>query len=258
MHPLTWSDIQALPAPPQGRRISYGSLPDQFGDLRLPPGHGPFPSAMLIHGGCWRASISLDHLAPFAAALTSHGIATWSIEYRRADSDGGGYPGTFDDVLAAFDRMACIPELDPDRVVIAGHSAGGHLALWAGAHRHTNIRGAVSICGIPDLRAAAATVCGGMIARLVPNPDDFPGASPMEMLPLRVAQTVITAERDDIVAPGWSQSYADAAEAAGDPVTRIPIREAGHFDLIAPGTDACGQVIKELYGILLLRGAVIQ
>src|SRR5580700_3968518 len=100
MKTLSFADVENLPPPPAARRIAYGSLPDQFGDLRVPKGRGPHPVVVLIHGGCWLESINLDHLGRLAAALTADGYATWSIEYRRADVEGGGWPGTFDDALA--------------------------------------------------------------------------------------------------------------------------------------------------------------
>src|SRR5579871_455905 len=125
---LSWSDLQKLPAPPQGRHIAYGPKPDQFGVLRLPSGGAARnPVVVLIHGGCWRESIDLEHIGHMAAALTAEGYVTWSLEYRRADTAGGGWPGTFDDVLAGLDHLDQIAQgapIDRARVVVVGHSAG--------------------------------------------------------------------------------------------------------------------------------------
>ncbi len=82
--------------------ISYGTSELQVSDLRLPAGKGPFPVAVVVHGGCWMASVDKRQgIAAFADALTARGFATWNIEYRRVGDAGGGFPGSFQDVAAA-------------------------------------------------------------------------------------------------------------------------------------------------------------
>jgi acetyl esterase/lipase len=241
---LQFSDVQKLPPPAPGRRIAYGKLPDQFGDLRLPPGPGPHPVAVLIHGGCWLESINLDNIAHLAAALAKDGYATWSIEYRRISEDSNGSPETFDDVLLGIDHLKSIASearLDLRRVALVGHSAGGHLALWAASQRRSVVRGVVSLSGVPDLRGAASTVCPGAIPRLVGR-EDYAKISPIEMLPLRVPQWIITAALDDIVPAKWGDQYAAAATKKGDRVQLVPVPNAGHFELIVPTTPAYSQV----------------
>jgi acetyl esterase/lipase len=242
---LQFSDVQKLPPVPPGRRIAYGALPDQFGELRIPKGPGPHPVVVFIHGGCWAESINMDHSAHFAAALTADGFATWSIEYRRADVEGGGWPGTFDDVLAGLDQLTTIADeagIDRKRVVIAGHSAGGQLALWAASKRRDSVRGVVSLSGVPDLRGAASSVCPGMIPRLVGRDENYAKASPIELLPLGVPQWIITASLDNIVPSKWAEQYTAAARNRGDRVQLVTVRDAGHFELIVPTTAAYNQV----------------
>lgn len=136
---LNPSDVNALPSKPPDARIFYGRDPLQFGDLRLPKGSGPHPVAIVIHGGCWLSAMAdLRNTAALADALRDNGVATWNIEYRREDSPGGGWPGTFQDVAHAADflrQIALKYSLDLGRVVALGHSSGGHLALWLAA-RH--------------------------------------------------------------------------------------------------------------------------
>ncbi|MDQ1648075.1 MAG: hypothetical protein QOG60_132 [Frankiaceae bacterium] len=140
---------------------SDGDLPDQVGDLLLPPDvSGPLPVVVLVHGGFWREPYRRDTLAPFAAAITAKGYATWSVEYRRVGASAGGYPQTTDDVLAAFDVLPNLSaSLDLDRVTVVGHSAGGHLALWLAAHRR--LAGVVSLAGVatswPPTSSTSAT-----------------------------------------------------------------------------------------------------
>ena len=95
-------DILTLPPPPADARLPYGTDPNQFGELRLPKGPGPFPVVVNIHGGYWRAKYDLKHAGHLCAALTAKGLATWNVEYRRVGNPGGGWPGTFEDVRSAY------------------------------------------------------------------------------------------------------------------------------------------------------------
>src|SRR5215813_5200034 len=125
--------ILIRPAPPADHRLAYGSNEFEFGELRLPKSPGPYPVAVIIHGGCWMSQYGLTYMGHLSAALTEAGVATWSIEYRRIGNQGGGWPGTFEDAARATDHLRTLAKsypLDLNRVIAIGHSAGGHLALW--------------------------------------------------------------------------------------------------------------------------------
>ena len=117
--------------------VRYGPHPSQYGVLSLPNSPGLWPVAVVIHGGFWRTAYGADLGADLADDLVRHGFAAWNVEYRRVGEDpergGGGWPATFDDVARAIDYLAELedPRLDLDDVTLIGHSAGGHLALWA-------------------------------------------------------------------------------------------------------------------------------
>src|SRR5262249_27624473 len=135
-------------------RLAYGTDQFQFGELRLPSGGGPFPAAIVIHGGFWRAKYDLEYIRPVCDALAGVGIASWNIEYRRIGNSGGGFPGTLDDVVSAGDYFTSITsrfKLDSSRVIAIGHSAGGHLALWLASQKKF-LTGAISLSGVVDLR----------------------------------------------------------------------------------------------------------
>ena len=102
---ISVEDILELPSPEPLARIAYGDDPLQFGDLRLPPGDGLHPVAVIVHGGCWRSRYTVGHIGAFADALTRAGVATWTLEYRRVGDPGGGWPGTFQDVSAGVDHL---------------------------------------------------------------------------------------------------------------------------------------------------------
>lgn len=258
-------------------RIAYGKGPQQFGELLVPPPSlalprmlPPFPVAIVIHGGFWKKAYGLDLMTPLSLALAARGVAAWNIEYRRVGDEGGGWPGTFLDVAAAADHVGSLAKehrLDLSRVVSVGHSAGGHLALWAAARRRIHegeplfsdrplrLSGVVSLAGVPDLaRAAHEGLGGGAAAALMGGspaavPARYAAASPAALLPLHVKQILVHGSEDAIVPLLLSQDYAFAAKAKGDDV-RLVTLPGGHFDVIDPATPAgragCDAVVELL------------
>jgi acetyl esterase/lipase len=271
-------DVNKLPAAPADHRIRYGSDPIQFADLRLPKGKGPFPVAVIIHGGCWMKFADLQNTAPMSDALRHAGLATWNIEFRRVDNMGGGWPGTFNDVAAAVDHLKTIAKaykLDLNQVIVIGHSAGGHLALWAAARHRLpknsplfaekplRVRGAVNLAGPGDLRNFPAAhqkqVCGDVpITKLVGGlPSEvahrYRDASPTELLPLGVKQILITGTKDLLVPPKYGKEYETAARRSGDRIEMIEIENAGHFEVIAPNSNAWPIVERAVLSLVKVK-----
>ena len=260
---LTFNDILALPHAKPDQRIPYGADPLQFGELWRPKTAGRHPLIIMLHGGCWRADLpGLELQNPLSEALVRHGWAVWNIEYRRLGHAGGGYPGTFQDVAQAIDAVrgfADNQKLDLTRVVIMGHSAGGHLAAWAGARgrlpstsplwsKNPLIPNAVvTLAGINDLEAyhdKGPDACGGptVVERLVDLAGRGAGAyadtSPAKLVPLERGQMVVSGALDPIVPPNFGEKYASLSMKAGDPVQVMTIDGAGHFELIDPSSAA--------------------
>lgn len=272
--PIGFLDLIARPRQAADARIAYGEDPLQFGELWLPPGPGPHPLVIMIHGGCWRADLPGLELMDYACAdLCAHGLAVWNIEYRRIGHGGGGYPGTFQDVAQAMDHVRTLAgphDLDLARVALSGHSAGGHLATWALARPRLApssplacpdplpARGAVPLAGIIDLVAYhrdGPDECGGpgVIEALVDaarGGDVYADTSPPRLLPLGARQVVISGALDHIVPSRFASAYAAAAQAAGDPVTAIDFEEAGHFELIDPTSSAWPAIRAEIVALL--------
>jgi len=235
----------------------YGAAPDQEGELWLPSGNGPHPVAVLIHGGFWRARHRLDLMDALAADLQARGLAAWNLEYRRIGA-GGGWPATFVDVAAGVDALTVIADahhLDVTRMVVAGHSAGGHLALWTaaratlphdapGASPRLRPRLAIALAGVCDLVAAAERRLGDraaielMGASPEAAPDAYALASPAARLPLGVPQLLVHGTADDSVPVDVSERYQAAATAAGDRCRLLRLPGVDHFALIDPGSDA--------------------
>jgi acetyl esterase/lipase len=268
---MDWPDLLARPMPAPSEKIAYGPGPEQFGELWLPRGAGPFPVVLMVHGGCWLSGVAKLSIMNYAAEdLRRRGIAVWNIEYRGVDRPGGGYPGTFEDVAAGADALETIGpahHLRLDRVVALGHSAGGHFVLWLAARhrlpagsvlmraRPLAIAGVVSAGGLPDLEPeAAAEVCGkGIIARLVgaptaARPNVYADTSPAELGAGPERQVQINGEDDAIAPPAFAHAY--AAKMKGARLRTIVLPATGHVELIAPGSAAWNQVVESLNALL--------
>ena len=247
-------DILNVPPPPADKRVGYGSDPNQFLDLRLPrrKQKSSSPLVINIHGGFWRAKYDLAHAAHLCAALTSKGIATANVEYRRVGNEGGAWPGTFTDIRSAYHFLrqnARAYPVDANRVVVMGHSAGGQLALSLAAHE-TSVKRVVSLAGVVDLqRAYELHLSNDAVVEFLRGkpsevPDRYREANPMQLSITQARQWLIHGSRDDTVPPAFSRSYVSAKQKRGskEDVHLLEIAGAGHFDLIDPRSAAWKQV----------------
>lgn len=253
---------------------AYGEHPDHVVDFYAPRGAGgpgSAPLVVLLHGGAWRAPYDRLHVTPLAGFLARRGFAVANVEYRRGGPtvpEAGRWPETFDDVATALDALpglaaAALPQADVRRTVVTGHSAGGHLALWAAArHRLPQgsawrlpsppaLRGVVALAPIADFAAAEARgVCGGASAQLLGGPAHWaarlPQADPVALLPTGIATTVVHGREDIVVPAEVAESYVDAAARAGETVGLTLLDGVGHFPLIDPASDACAVVAEEI------------
>ncbi|GCE09701.1 alpha/beta hydrolase family protein [Dictyobacter aurantiacus] len=253
-------------------RLAYGGNPFQYGELYVPEGPGPHPVVELIHGGFWRKAYDLTLMQGLAQNLVAQGMAAWNIEYRRIGNPGGAWPGTFLDVAAATDylnHLAPIYQLDMQRVVAVGHSAGGHLACWlacrhllpSGSAIHTSetplkLRGVISQAGVVDLEQAWQLGLSQNVVQALlqgspaEQPVRYAEASPAVLLPSGVPQILVHGSIDDIVPVSISRSYAHRASATGDNVQLLELPEADHFILIDPNSEAWQLTIKGIKHLL--------
>ncbi len=254
---LSWSELSNMPMPAPGQRIAYGEGPQQFGELRVPNGKGPFPVIVLIHGGCWLNAFDYQYITRLAVWFSMHGVATWTIEYRRIGDEGGGWPGTFADAAQATDfvrKLAKKHPLDAARTFAAGHSAGGQLALWLASRDKLPadsalysraplpIRGVLGLAAITDMakyRVGPADSCHSSVEAVLGGdpstvPQRYAQTSPAQRLPLGVPQVFIQGERDPIVDAASVRDYVARATLAGDRAIVLPLPLAGHFETSVP------------------------
>ncbi len=249
--------------------LPYGEDVDQVGDLRVPPGPGPHPVAVLLHGGFWRHPWQRDLMDGPAVDLARAGYATWNVEYRRVGA-GGGWPTTLRDAGAAVDHVAHLAadrDVDPEQVVVVGHSAGGQLALWAagrsglgdgapGAGPRVRPTAVVTAAPLADLSAAydAGLGDGAVEDFLRRSPTEgaerYRMASPAARLPLGVPQVIVHGSADGVVPVDHSRAYAAAASAAGDEATLVELPDVGHFAPLDPRSRAWMTVRDEVGRLL--------
>lgn len=255
------------------RMLRYGNRPGQFVEVWTPTG-APRSLIGLIHGGFWRARVGRKVMHPLAKWLSDDGHLVVNLEYRRVGrgGGGGGVPATLLDVAAGLDLAAALRrghEPAPPFLGV-GHSAGGHLAMWAASRGRLSATGllaapaadldaALSLCGAVDLDAALEADLGTGAAR------DFLGmgpgletrlelAAPTHHFPLGVRQVCFHGLEDTVVPASMSEDYAARARASGDDAVFVGLPGAGHRDPIDPSSNAFAAVVAEIERLSLPRG----
>ncbi|HXP53787.1 MAG TPA: alpha/beta hydrolase [Streptosporangiaceae bacterium] len=262
-------DVLNRPAPAPDETVRYGPGPDHVASLWWPRAGAArtAPVVLFLHGGFWRAAWDRTHAGPLAVALAGAGFTVCAPEFRRTGAgDGGGWPGTFDDIAAAVDTLPGLlsdlggPPADSG-LVLAGHSAGGHLSLWAAArhrlpaglpwHRAgpAPIRAVVALAAVSELTAcydeglgdgAAGALIGGSPAD---HPDRYAVTDPARLLPIGIPLWLVHGALDDRVPAAMSRSFTGRARAAGDEVAARELPGGDHFDLIDPSSAAWPDVL---------------
>jgi acetyl esterase/lipase len=254
----------------------YADHRDGLVDLHLPPGPGPHPLVVLVHGGFWKQEYDRRHTRPMSRALVAAGYVVAVPEYRRVGAGGGGgWPTTAEDLARAIDALAGLLDglgIRTSSTVLTGHSAGGHLALWLAA-RDTRFDRVVVLAPVADLRAADRDGLGGGAARafLGGGPDEVPdrydAADPIGLLGdsgvaaggsgaeageaaggehrARLDRIVVVHGTDDDAVP-LTQSR--ALVAAHPDITLRVLEGAGHYDVIDPDSEAWPTVLDALGG----------
>lgn len=251
---VSYKSVTGLGFTAADEKLVYGDdNPDlQYGLLWLPKNlaiNKKAPLIVLIHGGCWLNAYDIQHTFPLSSALAGAGYAVWSLEYRRTGDQGGGWPGSFDDIRqgVAFTSTLIEYPVDPDRMVLMGHSAGGHLALLA-ASENPAIAGVIGLAAITDIveysrgqnscQTAAIDFMDGVYED---KPAAYQAANPAGK-PVH-QQTLLLQGDVDAIVP-LEQSQLPGA-------TPVVLEGAGHFDWVHPGTGAYQLLLATLEKFLM-------
>jgi acetyl esterase/lipase len=249
-------DILMTQPPPADTRLAYGPDPNQFVDVRFPQGAPPHSVVFFIHGGYWRAKYDLTYAGHLCHALKQAGVGTWNVEYRRIGNPGGGWPGSFEDIRNAYRALVesqqkdknKIPSFDLKRLCVAGHSAGGQLALCLAAHENS-IQRVLSLAGVLDLRRgwelhlsddAVSAFLGGSPSEV---PDHYHEASPAALSIPQATQKLIHGVADDSVPYEIGKSYAERKKKIGENVELATLLNTGHFEIVDPRSTAWRKVL---------------
>ena len=122
-------------------------------DLHVPDGAGPFPGAILVHGGGFDEGSRSTNVRPLFDVLAGAGFAWFSVDYRMAPEFR--FPQASEDINSAIKWLkthAAEYHVDASRIVLIGESAGGFLVNYAGTHETpaTKVAAVVDIYGPVD------------------------------------------------------------------------------------------------------------
>lgn len=247
---VSFGQVGALAFRDSDFRLAYGTEDLQFGRLWLPPDRQDATRATLIfiHGGCWQNAFFMDHSYALSSALADAGYAVWSLEYRRSGDPGGGWPGSFEDVLQGINYL---PRLSPygvnlDTVILMGHSAGGHLALLAGAQQQRLTIDLAAVFGLaaitdPSSYARGSNSCEAATPEFMgTTPDSDP------QLYLQATPATFGLHANSLLFVGSADVIVGREQAELEGAQRLLVEGAGHFDWVHPGTPAFDLLLEQL------------
>lgn len=227
--------------------IQYGPEQSQFGELYMPKGN-PLGVICLLHGGFWTMPYGLDQFNDVAQALAAMGYCVWNIEYRRIGEPNYAWPQTLDDAKDAVNKLIDIGKayaIDVKDVVVVGHSAGGHLAIWLNTQDlKISIKRYVGLAPILDLETAHYAHSGnGAVEKLIQGrPDEFPGrylnSSPGKLTRRNNYELIIHGEKDEYIPLQWSRLYYESVKKFTSNTHLIELDDCGHMDFIDPDSHA--------------------
>lgn len=223
-------------------RVDYGGDESQFVEVWDAPGSSAL-TAVFVHGGFWRAAYKLDLMDGLCADAVQRGWRAINVEYRR----GAGWPAMADDIRAAWG--AAVEIAGDEATVTVGHSAGGHLALWAAAMCEPKPAVVVSLAGVVDLGVAQRLGLGGGAVDELLRDESRDAADPSKLVPIGVPTLLVAPPADNNVPYAVAQSYVEKARAAGDRVALIE-PPGDHMAVIDPHSEAwattCAAITAQL------------
>ena len=226
--------------------VTYGDGPEQIADVRYGRGGTTAPLVIVLHGGYWRPAYDRTHTGPMTEAIAARGWTVAAPEYRRIPGDPDA---TLADVRRALAELPDMLDRHNGRYVVIGHSAGGHLALWAAASwAAPNLQGVLALAPVADLALAHRLALGGGAVRafLGTEPEQRQDIDPCRLDSPSTAVEIVHGMQDEVVPVQVSDAYA-----ARHPRVRLTaIDDCGHFQLIDPLSSAWDDVLQALQRLL--------
>jgi acetyl esterase/lipase len=246
--PVSFSDISALAYESSSATFSYGVNTQQFVEYWSPTDHeanNERPAIIFIHGGCWSNTYRIDQSYPLATALSLNGFHVWSVEYRATGDQGGGWPGTYQDIEQALEFIFSAGEnyYGKRNIMVLGHSAGGHLALLARSNLENEFN-TVGLAAITDIVSYADT-SGGCNSLAIRFMNGLPADKPEEYA---LANPQLSQLADDaFLFIGDIDPIVDTSQASQSGLPFEIVEGTGHFDWIHPGTESFEILLRYLH-----------
>jgi acetyl esterase/lipase len=225
-----------LPYSEPTNTFSYGKSVDQIIDFYLPV-ESDKPTLVLIHGGYWRPEYDRKHLAPLAKKFADLGWPVALIEYRRII---GNPDAMMSDVVSAIEEVVG----RDNKLILIGHSAGGHLALLAA--NKLGVLGVIALAPVTDLvKTEELDLDEGAASDFLGAPASLRAdLDPMRQPILKVPTTLIHGDLDIRVPVAFARDY--VAKAASSQIKLIELENIGHFEVIDPRHKAVELILEQL------------
>jgi acetyl esterase/lipase len=248
--PVSYSDVTSLAYESSLEKLFYSDSALQFVEYWSPIGVGSendLPALIFIHGGCWSNSYRIDQSYPISTALALNGFHVWSIEYRATGDQGGGWPGTYNDIKRA---LAFISSVETDyyndrKQVVVGHSAGGHLALLASSSLESENK-IIGLAAITQL-VTYVNESGGCNTLATSFMNGTPIDIPEEYALANPQLNNLT--KNAYLFAGGIDTIVNSSQASNSGLAFEIVPETGHFDWIHPGTPSFNRLLDYLISL---------
>ena len=242
--------------------LAYGPTPGQTLDLFGAETEPPAPLLAFIHGGYWQA-LDKGDFSYLAAPYMDAGVAYASLNYDLAPAVGiGEMVRQIRAALAWLYREAAALGIDRDRIYVAGHSAGGHLAAmtlatdWAGLDTDLParlVKGGCSVSGIYDLAPVRLSYHQAVLGIDAPTAAEM---SPVAALPAPGTPLILAVGSEETAEFHRQQAvFSGCCRDAGRAAPTIDLPGRNHFTAVDAMAEADHPLFRALRALILAEAA---